>query len=124
VFASQGRWLNSHRERLEILKSWKQSAGRIAAAAESLLKGCEVYAFGSSVSGGVTAASDIDILIAAESLPKTLMGRAKIKEEMERLAKLPPHHPIQIHLVTKDEAKHSSIYSQTIRESLKIKINV
>lgn len=82
-----------YRERLEILKDWKEYVGRIKAAAEGLLKGCEVHAFGSVISGGLTAASDIDVLVIAESLPKTLMERAKVKGEIERLANLPPYHP-------------------------------
>lgn len=95
----------------------------VARAAESLLKSCEVYMFGSAASGALTAASDIDILVIAESLPQSIMERAKVKEEIERLANLPPHHPIQIHLATKNEAKHSSIYSEATKESLKIKFN-
>jgi len=112
-----------YRERLEILKHWKKYVDEVAKAAESLLKSFEVYAFGSTASGELTAASDIDILIIAENLPQSLMERAKVKEEIERLANLPPYHPIQIHLVTKNEAKHSSIYSKAAKESLKIKFN-
>lgn len=87
---------------------------KVEKAAETLLKKPEFYVFGSAVNGELTAASDIDVLITTEDLPKTLIERAKIKEEIERLANLPLYHPIQIHLVTRDEAKHSSIYSSII----------
>jgi predicted nucleotidyltransferase len=101
-----------YKERLEILKDWKEYVNKITKAAKDLLQSCEVYAFGSAVSSGLTAASDIDVLIVTENLPNTLMKRAKVKEEIEQLANLPPHHPIQIHLVTRKEAKQSSIYSK------------
>lgn len=109
-----------YRERSKILNDWKEYIKKVAKAAEDLLKGCEVYAFGSAVSDRLTAASDIDVLVIAESLPKGLMERAKVKGEIERLANLPPYHPIQIHLVTRNETKHSSIYSKATKESLKV----
>jgi len=79
-----------YRERLEILKDWTKYVNEVAKAAESLLKSCEVYAFGSTTNGELTAASDIDILVIAENLPQSLMERAKVKGEIERLANLPP----------------------------------
>ncbi|MFQ6076556.1 MAG: nucleotidyltransferase domain-containing protein [Candidatus Bathyarchaeia archaeon] len=109
-----------YRERLEILENWKGYVRRVAVAAVTLLEGCEVYAFGSIISGRRTAASDIDVLVMAESLPDALMERAKVKEDVEKLAGLPPYHPIQIHLVTKDETRHSSIYSKAVREGQKL----
>jgi len=112
-----------YRERSEILKNWKRYVNEVARAAESLLKNCEVYSFGSAVRGKLTAASDIDVLIIAEDLPQNLMERAKVKGEIERLANLPPYHPIQIHLITRNEAKNSSIYSKATEEGLKIKFN-
>jgi predicted nucleotidyltransferase len=65
----------------------------------------------------MTAASDIDVLIITESLPKTLRERAEIKDAIERTACLPAYHPIQIHLLTKDEVRHSSVFLKIIKES-------
>jgi len=88
VFTSQRRWLNLYGERLEILKNWKEHVENIAKAARSLFKECEVYAFGSVVHGTPTAASDVDVLIIVESLPKGLMERAELKGQIERMANL------------------------------------
>mgnify|MGYP001029503469 CR=1 FL=1 len=86
-------------------------------AAKTFLKSCEVYSFGSAATGRLTAASDIDILVVAESLPQSIIERAKIKEEIERLANLPFYHPIQIHLATENEVERSSIYSKAANRS-------
>ncbi len=108
-----------YRERSKILKNWKENVEKVASGAHSLLKNCEVYAFGSAITGRLTAASDIDVLIIAEDLPKKIMKRAKLKVRIERLAKLPACHPIQIHLIEKDELKRSSIYSEVARNEQK-----
>ncbi|MCP8308005.1 MAG: nucleotidyltransferase domain-containing protein [archaeon] len=120
VFVSLRRQLRLYEERLEILKNWKEYVKRIAGVSEKLLEGCEVYVFGSAIKGMLTAASDIDVLIVTENLPKKILERARVKDEIERLACLPPYHPIQIHLLTKEEAKHSSIYYKIIKESIRI----
>lgn len=104
-----------YRERSKILKNWKENVGNVASAAHSLLRNCEVYAFGSAISGKLTAASDIDVLIIAEDLPKKIMKRAELKVRIEGLANLPPYHPIQIHLIERDELKRSSIYSEVAK---------
>jgi len=109
-----------YRERLEILKNWKEYVKRITGATEKLFKDYEVYVFGSAIKGRLTAASDIDVLVITENLPKKILERARVKEKIERLAGLPPYHPIQLHLLTKDEARHSSIYSEIIKESIRI----
>ncbi|MGQ9469690.1 MAG: nucleotidyltransferase domain-containing protein [Nitrososphaerales archaeon] len=109
-----------YRERLEIIKNWKEYLKRITWAAKKFLEDCEVYAFGSAIKGKLIAASDIDVLIITENLPKTILERARVKEKIEKLARLPPYHPVQMHLITKDEARRSSIYSKIIKENIRV----
>lgn len=105
-------------ERSKILKNWKEHVQNISKAAHSLLRNCEVYAFGSAASRCLTAASDIDVLIIAEGLPKRLIKRAELKVKIEIMANLPAYHPIQIHLLEKNEAKCSSVYSRVNKENI------
>jgi hypothetical protein len=48
------------------------------------------------------------------------MERAKLKAKIEELAGLLLYQPIQIHLVTKNEVRRSSVYSAAIEEGWKI----
>jgi len=62
------------------------------------------YLFGSAVTGKLVASSDVDLLIVAKKLPKSIIGRSEIKKRIMERSNLPPVHPFEIHLVDEDEA--------------------
>ena len=106
---------NFVREQARLRREWKPLAEAVAKAAKTLLGDCQVYIFGSAAEGKATAASDVDILIIAENLPEKPSERRTLKIKIEDEAKLPPYHPIQIHLATKKEVKQNPVYSQIIK---------
>jgi predicted nucleotidyltransferase len=113
------RSLDAAWERAKLLRSWKDWVGRILEASREILspnlKG--VYVFGSAITGRLTAASDIDILIVAENLPKSARARSQLRMEIEERAGLPQVHPFELHLADPGEAE---IYFRHIDEFLKL----
>jgi len=91
----------------DILEDWKKWIGRIKEAAGEILASNMVgfYLFGSAVTGDLVASSDIDLLIVARNLPKSITGRSELKERIIERSGLPPVHPFEIHLVDEDEAR-------------------
>lgn len=98
-------YLDTLKARAEMVKEWRKYIHTLVKAIKKVLPSAEVYIFGSAITGKATALSDIDILIIASNLPKTNIERAQIKALIEDEAKLPYHHPFQIHLTTKEEAR-------------------
>lgn len=87
---------------VEMIRNWTAYAESVVRAAEEVLGGCEVYAFGSVVEGSWTGGSDVDILIVCKDLPK---DRGSLKALIEERAGLPLAHPFEIHLVTEEEVE-------------------
>lgn len=107
--------------RLELRKlasDWHFWLGRISDAAKEVAGSCEVHVFGSVVKGRVTGASDVDVLIVCDQLPKNCKGRGNIKAKIEEAAGLPLYHPFEIHLVTREEAEANPIYRRATREGV------
>lgn len=109
---------NRSLEKAEMLKDWRDMAGRIAEAARRILGDVEVVVFGSIVKGGFTAASDIDMLIVLKDMPMGAIKRAELKKAVEEEAGLPPIHPVEIHLVTKKEVEANPIYRTAVHEGV------
>ena len=103
------------REQARLRREWRPLAEAVAEAAEKLLGECEVYVFGSVAEGRQTAASDVDVLIIAEKLPQKPSERRTLKIRIEDEANLPEYHPVQIHLITKEEAKENPIYKNILK---------
>ncbi len=99
--------LESAWERARLLRDWDKWARRIAAAAGEILAGelRGAYAFGSAASGKAVAASDVDLLIVAKSLPGSWRGRSGLKADILERAGVPINSPFQIHLVDEGEAE-------------------
>ncbi len=93
--------------RASILKEWRWWVIKIKEAANETLAAnvVGIYLFGSVVRGEAIASSDIDILIVARNLPKSMIKRSELKEEILEKAGLPTIHPFEIHLVDVDEAE-------------------
>ncbi|MEM2123076.1 MAG: nucleotidyltransferase domain-containing protein [Candidatus Bathyarchaeia archaeon] len=108
-------------KRAKLLRNWRPWADRIVASALRILSHSlrGVYTFGSIVKGEAAAASDVDLLIIAEALPKSQRGRSKLKYEILKGAGLPEANPFQIHLVDEREAE---IYFRHAGDSV-IRIN-
>ncbi len=107
-------------ERSKILRDWRRWAVKLRKAAEKVLSGnlSGTYIFGSAVKNRLVASSDIDVLIVARDLPKSLIKRSEVKEEIVRESGLPLIHPFEIHLVNEEEAR---IYFRHIgREFVKV----
>lgn len=94
-------------ERTNILRNWGEWSAKIREAANEILSSdlLGIYAFGSAVTDRLVASSDVDILIVAKNLPKSIIGRSEIKERIVYEAGLPLVHPFEIHLVGEEEAK-------------------
>jgi len=103
----------------KIRKNWKAITQALTNAAKKILGDAEAVPFGSVVEGNATAASDFDVLIIAKDLPKSAWKRAQIKSKIEETAGLPPLHPIQIHLATREEAETNPIYREVLAQRLK-----
>ncbi|MGB9729394.1 MAG: nucleotidyltransferase domain-containing protein [Thermoprotei archaeon] len=103
-------------ERAKILRNWKEWLIRIKDAVNDVLSSnlVDVYVFGSAVVGDLVASSDIDLLVVAKNLPKSIIDRSEIKEKIIDKAVLPQNNPFEIHLVDEEEA---SIYFKHIKEN-------
>lgn len=113
--------LNLLEARLELRKltrNWRFWSRRIADAAKEAVGSCKVQVFGSVAGGRITGASDVDVLIVCNQLPKDCKGRGDIKAKIEEAAGLPLYHPFEIHLVTEEEAEANPIYRTAIREGV------
>jgi len=98
-----------------IRQDWKNIVRKLSDAAKAVLGEAEVVPFGSVVKGDASAASDIDVLIITEDLPKSAWRKAQIISEIEGETGLPPFHPVQIHLVTWREAETNPIYTEIMK---------
>lgn len=76
--------------------------------------------FGSVIKGLSTGASDVDILIISDQLPKKCKDRGNLKANIEERADLPLYHPFKIHLATSGEADENPIYRHAISDELKL----
>jgi len=106
-------------ERAKMLRSWRDWVGRILEASREVLSSNlrGVYVFGSAASGRLVAASDIDILIVAENLPRSARERSRFRMEIEERAGLPEVHPFELHLADPGEAE---VYFRHIDKFLKL----
>lgn len=99
----------------EIRQDWKNIVRKLNDAAKEVLGEAEVVPFGSVVAGNAAVASDIDVLIIAEDLPKSAWRKAQIISKIEEETGLPPFHPVQIHLITWQEAETNPIYAEVLK---------
>ncbi len=89
-----------------MVRRWREWIPRLArAAAEVLGEGAQVYVFGSAAEGGLTAASDVDVLMVADAIPDDFSDLERLKERIEREAGLPRGHPFELHLVDREGAR-------------------
>jgi len=90
---------------LRELARWRTHAEKIACAARTILPNAETYVTGGAAEDRLTAASDIDIVIALPSRPtyeEAVEIRTKILEEAEKIG-LPPTAPVELHIVAKED---------------------
>jgi predicted nucleotidyltransferase len=109
------------REKLEIrelARNWRLWGKKIARGAREVLVECGVYIFGSVSRGSATGASDVDVLIFSDNVPRDGKSRGEIKARIEESAGLPSYHPFEIHLATKAETNVNPIYRKAIKEGI------
>jgi len=112
--------LNILKAKLELRRlaeDWRLWAARIAKAAKQILGPCEAYVFGSVVEKHATGASDVDILVICDRLPRDGKSRGNLKAKIEEEADLPLWHPFEIHLADRSEA---SWYFRHIKRIVRI----
>lgn len=100
-------------ERRKYFQNYKRYAKLIKGAVN--LEDVEVIVFGSILKDEYTMASDIDILIISDNIPKGLNERAKILCKINDV--LGYLHPFELHLVTK---KESEWYKRIIGSYMKV----
>ncbi len=102
-------------ERASMLREWRKWSEKRAVIVREILADAEVYVIGSVARGEAVAASDLDILVVSEKIPDNPRERSKLKAVIEERARLPLHHPIQLHLVKPGEKKRYLGHSRYIR---------
>ncbi len=93
------RMIEDGRKRYLMIKYYKRYLPAIKRACEEILGECELYVFGSVLTGKFTAGSDVDLLIKVKKAPKSLRERAELEVKIEELAGLPHYHPFEFHIV-------------------------
>ncbi len=91
--------LKRGRKRYLVIKNYRKYLLPIKRACEEVFGECEVYVFGSVLTGKFTAGSDVDLLIKVEKVPESLKERARLEIKIEELANLPDYHPFEFHIV-------------------------
>jgi len=91
--------LQTDRKRYLMIKNYRRYLPAIEKACEEVFGECELYVFGSVLSGKFTAGSDVDLLIEVKEVPKSLRERAALEAKIEELAGLPYYHPFEFHIV-------------------------
>ncbi|CAB50262.1 nucleotidyltransferase domain-containing protein [Pyrococcus abyssi] len=104
------------RKRYLMIKNYHLYLPAIKEACESIFGNCEIYVFGSVLTGKYTAGSDVDLLIKVPRAPKSLQERAKLKVKIEELAGLPDYHPFGFHIVDEEGFKW---YMEKLKVNLK-----
>jgi len=106
-------------ERAKMLRNWEKWVDRILQASREILSSnlAGIYVFGSAVTGRLVAASDVDVLIVAENLPKSARARSQLKGEILEKAGLPLVHPFEMHLADPEEA---AIYFKHVERFIKV----
>lgn len=100
-------------ERRKYFQNWKHYATLIKDAVN--LENVEVVVFGSVLEEEHTMASDIDVLIISDDVPKGLDERARILCEISKM--LGYLHPFELHLVTR---KESEWYKRLVKKYVKV----
>ena len=93
------RMIEDGRKRYLMIKHYKRYLPAIKRACEEVFGECELYVFGSVLTGKFTAGSDVDLLIKVKNAPKSLRERAELEVKIEELAGLPYYHPFEFHIV-------------------------
>ncbi|WP_297536530.1 nucleotidyltransferase domain-containing protein [Thermococcus sp.] len=87
------------RRRYLMIKNYRRYLPAIKRACEEVFGECELYVFGSVLTGKFTAGSDVDLLVKVKNAPKGPRERAKLEVKIEELAGLPDYHPFEFHIV-------------------------
>ncbi|GAB6134776.1 nucleotidyltransferase domain-containing protein [Thermococcus prieurii] len=98
----QSSLIRMGRRRYLMIKNYRRYLPAIKRACEEVFGECELYVFGSVLTGKFTAGSDVDLLIKVKEAPRNLRERAELEVRIEELAGLPDYHPFEFHIV--DEA--------------------
>jgi len=109
--------LSAKLELRRLADDWRLWAERIAKAARKIAGPCDLYVFGSVAEKHATGASDVDILVVCDRLPKDQRSRGEIKAEVEEEANLPLSHPFEIHLADRSDAPW---YFRHIKQMIKL----
>jgi predicted nucleotidyltransferase len=104
------------RKRYLMIRNYKRYLPAIKRACEQVFGECELYVFGSVLTGKFTAGSDVDLLIKIREAPKSLRERARLEARIEELAGLPDYHPFEFHIV---DEKGFERYVKLLKAELK-----
>ena len=99
------RMIDEGRKRYLMIKNYRKYLPAIKRACDEVFGECELYVFGSVLTGKFTAGSDVDLLIKVKEAPKSLREKAEIEVKIEELANLPYYHPFEFHIVDENGFK-------------------
>lgn len=118
--SSRGRAIEAMIERGKkrylMIKNYRRYLPAIKRACEEIFGECELYVFGSVLTGKFTAGSDVDLLIKVMEVPKSLRERAELEARIEELAGLPDYHPFEFHIVDEEGFER---YAKLLKAELK-----
>ena len=112
---STSRMIETSRKRYLMIKHYRRYLPAIKRACREVFGQCELYVFGSVLTGKFTAGSDVDLLIKVGNAPKSLRERAELEVKIEELAGLPHYHPFEFHIVDENGLRR---YVELLRVNL------
>ena len=109
-----GLLLHQKREEEKYFRNYLLYAKEAAIVAKESLPDVKLYLFGSILRKEATPASDIDLLIFSEKMPKKLSERNKIKVKI--LKEIGFFSPFELHLVDKEEFEFYKKFIDKMKE--------
>jgi len=109
-----GLLLHQKREEEKYFRNYLLYAKKAAIVAKESLPDVKLYLFGSILRKEATPASDIDLLIFSEKMPKKLSERNKIKVKI--LKEIGFFSPFELHLVNREEFEFYKKFIDKMKE--------
>lgn len=104
---------------LRALMEWRRYVRIVYRAVRAVIPGAEVYVTGGAAEDRLTARSDVDVLVVLPHTPtftEAVEVRVRVIEKAEDLG-LPPHAPIELHVIGREELRRYATRTRVIPAS-------